>query len=113
MFDPWENTVTLATAGHQYNLWDLVSALDPNAPDRVVAWQIQVDVGAGGAKVATGNAELSVTLGPTVFSHWGVILFATQATGRQSFGLNRISLKSTYLMSDTDNVKLGVVLVQA
>lgn len=90
-----------------------MSALDPNAPDRVVAWQIQVDVKAGSAQVATGGAQLAVTLSPTIFSHWGVVLFATQATGRQSFGLNRISLKSTYLMSDTDNVKLGVVLVQA
>ena len=111
MFDPWENTITLPNAGTKYNLWELVSAIDPNAPDRVVAWQVQVDVSAGAARVATGNAQLSWAAG--VFGHWGTILFATQATGRQSFGLNRLALRSTYLVSDTNNVQLGVVLVQA
>ena len=114
MFDPWEGTIVLQSKQVTYNLWTLLSAIDPEIAQRVVAWQIQVSPAAGGAVVATGNALLRCTgVGAANFQGWGSLLFATQASGRQSFGLNRINLKSTYLVSDTDNVSLGVVVIAA
>lgn len=108
---PWCATLTLTTASTAYQLRALILAstnppLTPPSPSPLIAefLSIQVDPGAGGAKVFIGNSDVSAT-------NRGYEIVAAQGINPLQFTSNLINLDQIYLMADTNATKVNVTFV--
>lgn len=103
--NPFLKTITLTTLNTNYSLLTLVQALDPGVTGRCCKLAIQLDPGAGGAKLFIGNDDLSGT-------NYGVALFAGQAQIYENAALNVINASQIFLRSDTSGVKVNITILQ-
>lgn len=101
---PWMDSVTLTSTGTSYNLLTLLQAIDSKIPKKCQSVQLQVDIGAGGAKVYVGNSQVSAT-------HCGAVLVATQAATPIGYDSNLVLLSDVWLTSDTNSVQVNVLVV--
>lgn len=101
---PWMDSVTLTSTGTVYNLLTLLQAIDSKIPKKCQSVQLQVDLGAGGAKVYVGNSQVSAT-------HCGAILVAGQAAIPIGYDSNLVLLSDIYLTSDTNAIQVNIVVV--
>lgn len=104
MVDPWMRSVVVPTANTPANLYDLMQAVDPGAPEKGAMVQLQAPAGITGF-LYIGNAQLSAT-------DYGVFLVATQAFSVPTGNLNVVSMKAIWLMGTENNVRVGVTVVQ-
>ena len=111
---PWMGSLTLTDADTNYSIRELVDALDAsivpsNASGRnmVVQWlAIQLDVGAGGARLYIGNPNnLSGT-------NCGVELVATQVWSIWSMPTNLVNVDDIYVRSNTAGVRINVTFMR-
>lgn len=99
--NPWMKSVVLTNSATNYNLYTLMIGVDANAPVRCRTLQLQVDPGAGSAKVYILNAN-----GTT--SNWGVELVASQAFRLDTSMVDSIPTNGFWLRSDTASITIGV-----
>lgn len=104
---PFMDSITLTTGGTTYNLFTLVSAIDPNIPQKCQDLLIQADT-SGTAVTFIGNANVSST-------HYGVALTAS-ATAPWSWSPsdktgNLINLADINMVSATSSVVLHVSIL--
>ncbi len=91
----WAKTLILAAANTNYNLLALMVAADPNAPNAFAQLSVQLDVGAGGARLYIGN--------PTTLSgtNRGDELIASQTKNWGPFNMNIISPGDVWVRTNT------------
>ena len=99
--NPWLKTVSLTSLNTNYNLYTLMKAVDPAAPDRCCKLNLQLDVGAGAAKLFIGNDDISGT-------NFGVQLNAGQVKVWESGETNRILASQIWLRTDTNTQSVHV-----
>lgn len=103
--NPWLKSVTLGTAGTKLSLFSLIQALDPTYKyPQCSKLSIQLDPGAGAAKLLIGNEDISTV-------NYGVSLQAGQALLFEGIEQNLYELNQVYLQSDTDSVRANIVVV--
>jgi len=105
MVDPWMRSVVLTNANENYNLYDLMKALDKGAPERGTKVQLQAPDQPFSGIVYIGNQQLTAT-------DYGVFLFATQAFSIELGQLNVIYFKMIFLRSTQASTRIGVTAVQ-
>ena len=100
--NPWHATLELVSNAVIYNLFALIQANDPTVKHASChALSIQVDPGAGGAKVFIGDAAVSST-------DRGAELLAGATKTYEPAGQNLYLLNQLFLKSDTSNTKVNV-----
>jgi hypothetical protein len=105
MKSPWLQSVVLAVANTPYVLYALLQAVDPRVLRHCQSCQIQVDVGAGGARVYVGN------VGTITATNVGVELVASQAYSIPSLSSNILVLDDIAVMSNTNGVRLNITAI--
>ena len=101
---PWMDSITLTSNAVVYNLLTLLQAIDSAIPKHAQSVSLQVDIGAGGAKVYVGNSNVAST-------HCGAALVATQSPTIIGYDSNLVILKDIYLTSDTNSIQVNVIVV--
>jgi hypothetical protein len=106
MQNPWMHTVALTSSGTPYNLYALMSAIDPAAPLSCVFLILQSNPAGSGAKYYIGNAGMSDT-------DYGFYLTAGQSVSlHDQSGDKLISTKSIWLLSDTSSQTFNVTAIE-
>lgn len=97
--------VTLASATTVYNLWSLLTAIDPNAPPIAAELWLQSDsTNAGGSLIYIGDASLAKT------SRQGFVL-AVSGTKQYTGNLaSDIPVSGIFLQGSADSLKVNVEL---
>ena len=96
----------LTTSGTTYNLYALLTAIDPKLPRHCQACQIQLDVGAGGARLYISNPDAA---NPAVDN--GAELVASQAYSIPSLSSNLIVLDDVVVESNSNNTRINVTII--
>ena len=104
-YSPFLRSVTLTTANVSGNLLTLLQALDSEVPTHVQSVSIQLDVGAGSARLYVGDPDNITT------THVGAELVATQAWSTGSHESNLIHLGDIQLMSDTNSIRCNISFI--
>ena len=103
--NPWSESITLGSSGTAVNLFAAIQALDVTVKyPQCCKIQIQLDPGAGGAKLFGGNSDVSST------NHgWEIV--AGQIKNWEALQQNLYNLQQIWLVSDTSEVKVNVEFV--
>ncbi len=102
---PWLRSVTITTANVNENLLTLLQAADSDIPPHCQMFQIQLDIGAGAARLYIGDTS-SLTA-----TDVGVELVAGQAFSIGSVESNLINLADIAVRSDTNSTRINVTIV--
>jgi hypothetical protein len=102
--NPFLKSITLTTLNTNYSLLTLLQALDPGVNGRCCKLNLQLDPGAGAAKLFIGNDDLSGTM-------YGAALLAGQVKVWETAQINLINASQIFLRSDTSAVKVNVDLL--
>lgn len=94
-------TVTVTLANTNYNLLTLMQAVEAACYPRSARLQIQLDAGAGAAKLFVGNEDVSAT-------NYGAVLLAGQAFIFDATPQSLVSIIGISLRSDTAGVKVNI-----
>jgi len=100
------DTLTLTSANTVYNLYSLMSAIEPALPKPAQALMLQFDIDAGSARLQVGGLQMTASNGS-----YGALLFAGYSFGIDSLGANLIVLPQITLLCDTAGQKLHVIVV--
>lgn len=104
MKNPFFTTVTLTTANTAYNLYTLLSAVDPTVVQLCQDVLIQEDNGAGAALVFIGNSGVTSTT-------YGVGLKATWSWSAGPLTTGTANLNDIYLVADTNTTAVHVTVI--
>lgn len=99
--NPFLKSIVLPSANTNYNLLTLMQVADVQAPSRCSKLNLQLDTGAGAAKLFIGNDDISG-------SNYGVVLNAGQVKVWEMGETNRIILSQIFLRSDTAAVQVNI-----
>lgn len=98
--------LTLTTASTRYNLYTLAAAADATAPKKVRTLQLQNDPDNASCKIFVGGQDLTSSV-------YGTKLLNGDANNLGNGEWSNIDLRDIYVLSDTDAVYLGVLLLEA
>ena len=101
---PWMHSIVLTSNAATYNLYTLCVAISKNLPKMAQSVQLQVDIGAGAAKVFVGSPD-SVSS-----TDCGAVLVATQAATTIGYTSDMVKLEDIQLTSDTNSVQVNVII---
>jgi len=104
---PWMHSIVLTTLNTNYNLLTLVQAITPGLPTFCRSVSLNVDIGAGGAKVFIGSPD---SLSATDCGWDGVATQIWNSTFYVSGGLN---LGDIELRTDTSLTQVNCTIVVA
>jgi hypothetical protein len=97
--NPWQKTLNLVDHSIAYNLFALIQASDVTVKyPQCCALDIQLDPGAGGAKLYIGNSDVSPT-------NRGTELVAGTAKVYEGIEQNLYALNQIWLIASADNTK--------
>jgi hypothetical protein len=102
---PWMHSVILTTHATVYNLFTLVKSITPGISQYAQSVKLQVDVGAGAAKVYVGSPDSLAT------NDCGVSMVATQNTEPAAFTSDCLELADITLLTDTDGTQVNVTII--
>lgn len=99
------HSLILTTHAVAYNLYTLCAVITPGISKFAQSVTIQVDIGAGAAKVYVGSPDSLAA------NDCGVAMVATQNFPPTAFTSDALKLEDFELMSDTDATQVNVTII--